>query len=133
LADQKLNREEILMQTLTMNEQEMVAGGESWAYESAMAPNYSAILSAVAMGAAKSAPAFAAAGAAAGSVGGFAVAPVILGAAGGALFGAGFGASMVLLDFSMNGYPMNRGRVTIYEDVNSGSSNNSSMDGSLCY
>jgi hypothetical protein len=54
------------MQTLTMNEQEMVAGGESWAYEISMIPTTSMILGAVAMRAARSAPAAAPAGVPAG-------------------------------------------------------------------
>jgi hypothetical protein len=144
LADQKLNREEIQMQTLTMNEQEMVAGGESWTYE-----GYWAVDTEQAWGVVGTA-----------AVGGFATG-VRVGAGGGiggaitgGIIGAGIMTGVALSNYYFTGLPTNYGRVTIEElgvgggggggggmgggglgggGSSSGSSIGSGMEGSRCF
>jgi hypothetical protein len=145
LADQKLNSEEIQMQTLTMNEQEMVAGGESWAYEGSAAFAEGDLIGSMAWGAAAGAGSGALMGAGLGMAGG--LAPAVIGALGGTLWGAATGAAMVVMS-----WPVYRGRVTIEElgvgggggggmgggglgggGVSSGGSAGSEMEGSRCF
>ena len=123
------------MQTLTMNEQEMVAGGESWAYELDSIFDRDAMIAGLQRSTAQ--------GAVGGAAGG-AMSMGLIGIVPGMLLGGSIGAAGWLIGGSFTSFPTRTPVITITElgvggggggggGFSSGSSSGSGVEGSRCF